>query len=358
MPTYQSALPALATALLFGASTPLAKLLGAEAHPVLLAGLLYGGSGIGLGIVLLIRGAVARTGASPARPPVVPRADLPWLAGAIVAGGILGPVLLMAGLRATSGASASLLLNVEGVFTALIAWIFFKENADRHIVAGMVAIVVGGAVLAWQPGAGGVAPSAMLIVAACLAWAVDNNLTRRISANDALSIACLKGLVAGAVNTTLGLLAGGHWPHAGALAATLSVGFAGYGLSLVLFVLALRSLGAARTGAYFSVAPLFGVITSLAIWPEAPPWTFWLAGMLMAWGVWIHLRERHQHVHRHLPEVHEHPHSHDAHHQHAHAFEWHGSEPHVHPHAHGALEHEHAHYPDLHHRHDHAADRG
>ncbi len=353
MQSYRSALPALVAALLFGASTPLAKLLGAEMHPILLAGLLYCGSGIGLGTILLIRRSTARAGDGSPRSTVIPRADLPWLAGAIVAGGILGPALLMAGLARTTGASAALLLNIEGVLTALIAWIVFKENADRHIVAGMAAIVAGGALLAWEPGAGGVSSGALLIVGACLCWAIDNNLTRKISANDALLIACLKGVTAGAVNTTLGLVAGAHWPSAGALAASLSVGLAGYGLSLVLFVVALRSLGTARTGAYFSVAPLLGVIVSLAIWPEVPEWTFWVASALMSMGVWMHLRERHEHVHSHRPDVHEHPHAHDEHHQHVHDFAWDGSEPHVHPHRHDPLEHEHAHYPDLHHRHAH-----
>ncbi|MBC8055202.1 MAG: EamA family transporter [Rhizobiales bacterium] len=346
------AAPALAAALLFGVSTPFAKLFGESTPPLLLAGLLYLGSGAGLAMLLLMRRTLGRGEPVGA----IPRRDLPWLAGAIIAGGVLGPALLMAGLATTAAAPAALLLNLEGVATALIAWCVFKENADRQIVLGMLMIVAGGVLLAWQPvGAGAplVAPGAMLIVAACLCWAVDNNLTRKVSANDALLIACLKGLSAGVVNTSLGLLGGGALPAAGPLAATLVVGFAGYGLSLALFVVALRSLGTARTGAYFSVAPLFGVALAFALWPQAPAWTFWPAAALMAVGVWLHLRERHEHTHTHAPLAHAHPHSHDAHHQHVHDFAWDGAEPHTHPHGHAVLTHAHAHYPDIHHRHPH-----
>ena len=320
--------------------------------PLLLAGLLYLGSGVGLAVLLGLR-RVMRPGREGPAFFAVPRKDLPWLLGAIVAGGMLGPALLMAGLAQTSAASASLLLNVEGVFTALIAWIVFRENADRRIVAGMAAIVAGGALLAWEPGAATLAPGALLVVGACLAWAIDNNLTRKVSANDAMLVACLKGLIAGACNTALALSGGALLPPAGALAATLAVGFAGYGLSLAMFVVALRTLGTARTGAYFSVAPLFGVLIALALWPEAPHALFWAAAALMVVGVWLHLRERHVHPHTHEPLQHTHQHRHDAHHRHEHDVEWDGSEPHDHRHGHASMTHQHVHYPDLHHRHTH-----
>ena len=349
----KSAAPALVAALLFGASTPLAKLLGAQLPPLLLAGLLYLGSGLGLGLMLAIRHALGRRGTAHSARPGIPRQEIPWLLGAIVAGGMIGPALLMAGLATTDAAPAALLLNVEGVLTALIAWLVFKENTDRQIVLGMAAIVAGGVLLSWQPGKQAVSSGALLIIGACLCWAVDNNLTRKVSANDALLIACLKGLCAGAVNTALGLLAGAHWPAAGALAATLGVGFAGYGLSLALFVIALRALGTARTGAYFSVAPLFGVLIAFALWPQVPPWTFWAAAALMTAGVWLHLREHHEHAHSHPAAEHTHRHAHDEHHRHAHDFAWDGTEPHAHPHRHAPLTHRHAHYPDVHHQHDH-----
>lgn len=349
----RTAAPALGAALLFGASTPLAKLLGVDVAPQLLAGLLYLGSGVGLGLLMLGRHLLDRGQRDGVASLRIPKKEWPWLAGAIVAGGVLGPVLLMSGLRSTDGAAASLLLNVEGVLTAVIAWLVFKENADRHIVLGMAAIVAGGVLLSLQPGTVSLSAGALLIVAACLCWAVDNNLTRKVSANDALLVACLKGLFAGLTNTGLALALGATMPPVVPLLATSAVGFAGYGLSLALFVVALRGLGTARTGAYFSVAPLFGVLISMALWPGVPDATFWVAAGLMALGVWLHVRERHEHDHTHRAMDHAHRHVHDEHHRHAHDFTWDGVEPHVHPHRHAVLTHSHAHFPDVHHRHPH-----
>ncbi|MEW6561337.1 MAG: DMT family transporter, partial [Pseudomonadota bacterium] len=340
-----------AAALLFGASTPLAKLLLGDMPPQLLAGLLYLGSGAGLALLMVVRKLRAGAAAPDVR---IPRADLPWLLGAIAAGGVAGPVLLMFGLQRLDAASAALLLNLEGVFTALLAWVVFRENADRSIVLGMAAIVAGGLLLAWTPGAGlAFSAGAGLVAAACLAWAIDNNLTRKVATHDALLIAGLKGALAGAVNTAAALGAGASLPPTATVAAAMSVGFVGYGLSLALFVVALRNLGTARTGAYFSVAPLFGVLIALAIWPQWPAPAFWLAAALMALGVWLHVRERHVHAHTHEPMDHAHRHRHDAHHQHTHDFPWDGREPHTHPHHHAALTHTHAHVPDIHHRHGH-----
>jgi len=246
---------------------------------------------------------------------------------------------------------------VEGVLTALLAWLVFKENADRHIVLGMAAIVAGGALLSWEPGAATFSTGAMFIVGACLCWAIDNNLTRKVSTNDAMLVACLKGLLAGACNTALALASGASLPALASVGASVVVGFFGYGLSLTLFVVGLRTLGTARTGAYFSVAPLFGVIISLAIWPDVPGEMFWLAAALMALGVWLHVRERHEHEHTHAPLQHAHRHRHDEHHRHPHDFDWDGDEPHAHPHRHHPLTHRHAHYPDVHHRHGHGTRR-
>lgn len=348
----RSATPALAAALLFGASTPLAKLLLGNVSPLLLAGLLYLGSGLGLCLLLGLRRLRQKAGAHSAPVLRIPRKELPWLLAAIVFGGVLGPALLMLGLTQTGGASASLLLNVEGVLTAGIAWWVFKENADRQIVLGMVVIVLGGLLLSWEPGAS-FSPGALLIVGACLCWAVDNNLTRKVATNDAMLVAGLKGLLAGVSNTALALMAGAAWPPLPTLGASLLLGFLGYGLSLTLFVLALRTLGTARTGAYFSVAPLFGVAISLVLWPELPGPLFWLAGALMALGVWLHVRERHEHEHTHEPLEHSHRHAHDEHHQHAHDFAWDATQSHTHAHRHEVLTHKHPHYPDIHHRHGH-----
>jgi drug/metabolite transporter (DMT)-like permease len=347
----RAASPALAAALLFGASTPLAKLLMGDMPPLLLAGLLYLGSGIGLGLVLLFR--IARGGAEVRTAMTIPKSERPWLVGAIFFGGMLGPALLMWGLTQTSGATASLLLNVEGVMTAVIAWVVFKENADRNVVLGMVAIVAGGVLLAWEPGGAAISSGALLVVAACLCWGIDNNLTRKVSTNDATFIACCKGLLAGLCNTALALSIGRSLPAWSTVGASMAVGFLGYGLSLALFVVGLRTLGTARTGAYFSVAPLFGVVISFAVWREAPTPAFWLAAALMALGIWLHLRERHEHEHTHAVLEHSHRHAHDEHHRHGHAFAVEDDAPHSHPHCHEVLTHRHPHYPDIHHRHVH-----
>lgn len=333
---------ALASAVLFGASTPLAKLLVGDVPPLMLAGLLYLGSGVGLFAWRSIRRE---------RPGNLSRADLPWLAGAIVAGGIAGPALLMYGLARSEASTASLLLNLEGVFTALIAWMVFRENVDRRVFAGMVLIIAGGVALSWSgaPSASG----ASLIAAACLAWSIDNNLTRRVSGGDAVTIAGLKGLAAGSVNLALGLAQGASLPAAPVWAAAAALGLVGYGISLVLFVIALRHLGTARTGAYFSVAPFFGAAIAFVVLPETASAAFWIAAVLMAAGVWLHLSERHEHPHSHEQLKHSHEHVHDEHHRHAHGFAWDGREPHSHEHEHGGLRHSHPHYPDLHHRHGH-----
>ena len=344
---------ALAAAALFGASTPAAKALVEVMHPLLLAGLLYAGSGLGLAAWLVVR-RVSGSG----QPLGLRGPDFAWLAGAVLAGGVAGPVMLVSGLARTSAAGASLLLNLESVFTALIAWFAFRENFDRRIAAGMALIVAGGVLLALEPGAfDGTATGAMhgtlLVAAACLAWALDNNLTRRISSGDATAIAATKGCVAGAINLSLAAAAGAAWPGSRVALASAMVGLAGYGVSLVLFVLALRGLGAARTGAYFCTAPFFGVFVALAFLGETPPALFWAAAALMASGVWLHVSEKHAHAHTHDRLEHSHAHRHDAHHQHSHDAEWNGKEPHVHVHQHDALRHSHPHYPDIHHRHRH-----
>lgn len=345
---HSSVLYALLAAALFGASTPLAKLLVGEIEPVLLAGLLYLGSGLGLTLVRLLRDrGWSASGVTPA--------EWPWLLAAILFGGVLGPVALMLGLTATNGSTASLLLNLEAVLTAVIAWVVFRENADRRIVLGMLAIVAGGVVLAWPAEAGETGgwfgPAA--VAAACLCWAIDNNLTRRVAASDAVFIAASKGTIAGTVNCLLALILGASLPEPVLGIATMGVGLLGYGVSLVLFVLALRGLGTARTGAYFSTAPFIGAAVALPLLGEAASSAFWLAAALMGGGVWLHLTEHHEHEHTHEPIEHSHSHVHDAHHQHAHPFPWDGTEPHDHHHVHAPMTHTHPHFPDIHHRHPH-----
>ncbi|MBJ7310922.1 DMT family transporter [Rugamonas sp. CCM 8940] len=342
----------LLAAALFGASTPFAKLLLGHVAPVLLAGILYMGSGLGLLTFYLLR-ALARRGGNTATAGLTGK-DLPWLAGAIAAGGIAGPVMLMFGLMLTPASSASLLLNMEGVLTSILAWFVFKENFDRRIFVGMLLIVAAGLLLSWeQIPAFGVPWGAISIVGACLCWGIDNNLTRKVSASDAVQIAGVKGLVAGSVNLIIALALGAQLPQMSTILASGLVGLGGYGLSLVMFVLALRHLGTARTGAYFSVAPFVGAVISLAMLGEQPGWLFWTAAVLMGGGIWLHLTESHEHEHLHEPMEHAHVHTHDLHHQHGHDFLWDGMEPHVHPHQHRTMRHAHKHYPDIHHRHVH-----
>jgi len=345
-------LHAFFAAVTFGASTPFAKLLVGEIAPIALAALLYMGSGIGLMVwfgLRALRPSLPDNGGARLQ-----RADLPWLLGATVFGGIAGPVLLMLGLSVTPASSASLLLNMEGVLTSLLAWFVFKENFDRRIFIGMLLIIAGGLVLGWEQRPEiGMPWGAFAIVGACLCWAIDNNLTRKISASDAVQIAAIKGLVAGTVNLGIALSLGIALPTAGKAALAGLVGFCGYGMSLVFFVLALQKLGTARTGAYFSVAPFVGAAVSLLLLGDAPGAGFWTASVLMAAGIWLHLTERHAHLHIHEPMTHSHEHVHDEHHQHRHEFEWDGREPHAHPHRHDTATHSHRHVPDIHHRHRH-----
>lgn len=349
---HQGVIYALLAAALFGASTPFAKSLVGQLAPVVLAGMLYMGSGLGLLTLYLVRKQARRV--SNVEKAGLTRKDWPWLGGAIAAGGVAGPVLLMTGLTTTSASSASLLLNLEGVLTSMLAWFVFKENFDRRIFVGMLLIVAAGVLLSWeQAAASGLPLGALAIVGACLCWGIDNNLTRKVSASDAVQIACVKGLVAGTVNLSIAALLGFHLPPASTAISAGVIGFCGYGLSLVMFVLALRHLGTARTGAYFSAAPFVGAALSLVMLGEQPGLTFWLAVALMAVGIWLHITESHEHEHEHEPMDHAHAHSHDAHHQHEHDFEWDGSEPHVHHHYHASLKHKHKHYPDIHHQHRH-----
>ncbi|HCY63676.1 MAG TPA: EamA family transporter [Oxalobacteraceae bacterium] len=343
---------ALLAAATFGASTPFSKMLVGQIAPVTLAGLLYLGSGLGLLVWFVIRAVSARSAQDASAR--LTRQDLPWLGGAIIFGGIAGPVLLMVGLTLTPASSASLLLNMEGVLTSLLAWFVFRENFDRRIFLGMVLIVAGGVVLSWgeRPELG-VPWGAIAIVAACLCWAIDNNLTRKISASDAVQIAGIKGLVAGAVNLSIAWVLALPMPALPSATMAAVVGFCGYGLSLVLFVLALRNLGTARTGAYFSAAPFVGAAISLAMLGEAPGGAFWLASALMGAGIWLHLTEKHDHLHTHEAMAHSHRHVHDEHHRHEHDFAWDGTEPHAHPHRHAPMTHAHSHYPDIHHQHKH-----
>lgn len=343
---------AFLSAILFGASMPLAKLvLGSGVSPWLLASLLYLGSGIGLAIVHTARWMF---GKSAAEAPLV-RADLPWLALIILCGGAIAPVLLMAGLATTPASTASLLLNLEGLATLAIAWVVFRENVDRRLLIGAAAILGGAVLLSWRGGPAGGGLGMLAIAGACLAWGIDNNLTRKLSGADPVQIAMLKGLAAGTVNLALALTLGASLPVLPVVVGAALVGFLSYGVSLVMFVLALRHLGTARSGAYFSTAPFIGALLAVAMFGEAITIPLVIAGILMAIGLWLHLTEYHGHEHAHEALEHDHRHVHDVHHQHDHPYGIAPGEPHSHRHRHAPMTHKHAHYPDLHHRHSHGA---
>ena len=343
---------ALASAFLFGAGTPLAKSLLGQVNPWMLAGLLYLGSGLGLAIYRRLRGA-ARSHLNPG--------ELRWLAAAVLCGGGLAPVLLMYGLSAMPASHAALLLNAEAVLTAVLAWMVFRENVDRRIAAGMAAIVAGALLLSWPQQGVAVAARptvstlwpALAVIAACFFWALDNNFTRKVSLLDASWIACVKGLAAGLTNLLLAFLAGAALPGMAKTSAAMGVGLLAYGVSLALFVVALRHLGASRAGAYFSTAPFVGALFSVVFLAEPITWQLVCAALLMAAGIWLHLSEHHAHMHRHEALEHEHLHAHDEHHPHPHAAAVTGM--HSHLHRHEPLAHNHAHYPDAHHRHGHSA---
>jgi drug/metabolite transporter (DMT)-like permease len=335
---------ALCAALLFGAGTPLAKMLLRDVGPWMLAGLFYLGSGVGLTLYRTLRRA---------EPVRLARGETGWLAGAVLAGGVAGPVLLMFGLSGMPASGASLLLNAEGVFTALLAWMVFRENFDRRIAIGMAAIALGAVILSWpeETGFAGLWP-ALAVLGACFAWAIDNNLTRKVSLNDPTWIAAIKGTAAGCINLLLAFLVGDRLPELAVLSAAMVVGVLAYGVSLALFVIGLRHLGTARTGAYFSVGPFFGAVLALMTWE---PLTLRLlsAGSLMGIGVWLHLTEQHVHEHNHEDLEHSHEHEHDEHHRHDHDGFIGAERKHRHVHRHESLKHSHTHFPDAHHRHVH-----
>jgi drug/metabolite transporter (DMT)-like permease len=338
---------ALASAVLFGASPPLSKLLLGATSPFMLAGLMYLGAGLGLAIYHFLQ----RTTGATANEAALSKSDLPWLALAIGMGGVLAPVLLMFGLSLTSASSTALLLNLEGLATMAIAWLVFHENVDRRLLLGAFAILTGAVLLSWEGYGIAFNRGAVLVACACVAWGIDNNFTRKISATDPVVIAMLKGLIAGSVNVVLAMLTGGILPAPTIIAAAGVLGLLAVGVSLVMFIHALRHLGTARTGAYYSLAPFIGAVLAIIVLAEPLTLKLLLAGILMGIGLWLHLAERHGHEHKHDALEHEHSHVHDQHHNHKHDEPM--TEPHSHWHRHEPTRHTHVHYPDLHHQHRH-----
>ncbi|HKY34904.1 MAG TPA: DMT family transporter [Polyangiaceae bacterium] len=336
----------LLAAALFGLSAPVAKRLLGEMTPQILAGLLYLGSGLGLS------GWRAVSPATPEAP--MTRRDLPVLAGVVFSGGVVGPLLMLVGLNRVTAVTGSLLLNVEGPLTMGIAVLVFREHLGRYGVVAAACVLVGAALLRFQPGAVGADTWGMAAIAgACLAWAIDNNLTQRLSLRDPFAIVRIKALAAGSFNLALGLMLGGALPAGGVVVGALLLGLLSYGASVVLDAYALRLLGAAREAAYFATAPFVGALAATVILNEQLRPVDLGAMLLMALGVAALLRERHSHVHVHEEMVHEHLHVHDQHHQHSHDPSDPPDEPHSHEHRHVHMVHDHPHVPDAHHRHRH-----
>jgi len=344
-------LAVIAAATLYGVGLPLTKALLKDISPVAMAGLLYCGAFVGLGLYhALMRLARNKTNDASSS---LSRKDLPWLAGSVVIGGFLAPILLMVGLDLASGFSASLLSNLEGVATAIIAVLVFHEATGKRLWLALGCMTVGAVILSWNGGAGQFEPAGpVLIVLSMACWGFDNNFTRQIATRDPLQIALVKSLVAGTVPIMIVLFLGWNIRLDITLVYALVVGAFGYGASLVLFIIALKGIGASRTGALFGLAPFVGAIVSVLFLQEWLGWVMLPAAGLMALGAWLIVAETHRHGHRHEAMEHAHAHVHDdGHHQHGHD----GTErlPHAHLHRHAEMSHDHGHYPDDHHRHGH-----
>jgi len=354
--TFHSVYPAfqaLAAAFLFGASTPISKRLLPEIAPVVLAGLLYLGSGIGLWLFRGMRKAAGRSVDAEAKltPP-----DIPWLAAATLAGGVAAPILLMFSLQYTAAATASLLLNFECAATTVIAAILFRESISRRAGAGILCITFAGILLSTDFQASwGLSLGALGVLLACLFWGMDNNFTRNISAKDPLAIVTLKGFGAGVVSLAAGFLIGNPLPRPEIILGAMIVGCMSYGLSIVLFIYAMRGLGAGRASALLATAPLSGIILSLILLRETPGGLFAAALPVMIVGTILLVTEQHGHRHRHEEIIHEHRHTHDdGHHDGHHRPGDDTSIKHTHPHTHESIDHAHQHMPDIHHRHGHS----
>jgi drug/metabolite transporter (DMT)-like permease len=344
---------ALISAILFGIGTPFAKVLVEDVEPVVLAGLLYLGAFAGLTFYSLVGRAVGKRGtaAEPLR-----RKDVPWLAGATISGGVIAPICLMTGLTLTTGFAASLMLNLEGLATAVIAYIFFRENLGWRLGVAIACMTAAGILLSWDPGTSALTLSGpLLLLAAGVAWGIDNNLTRHISSRNPLQISLIKGLVASTVSLSIALVLGLGIPVDRSLVFALALGSVSYGASLVFFILALQGMGAARTGAFYSIGPFVGAAVSLILLDESLSWTMLPAALLMLVGMIAIVYERHSHAHAHQEVTHAHLHSHDdLSHDHTHESLRIGQ--HTHEHTHHAVSHDHVHWPDIHHRHDHGDD--
>lgn len=357
-------LAGLVAAALFGASTPLAKLLLPGTGPLLLSGLFYLGAAGALSLAIALRRRLLGDAAGGEAP--LQRRDLPLLAGVLALGGVLGPLLMLWGLSQTSGFAGALLLNLEAPATLGLALLVFGEHVGRQELIAAAVIAAGAAILGGVPGQDAAKASlqgALAIAGACFAWGLDNNLTQRLSLRDPLLIARAKTLGAGSFSLLAALALGATLPPWPQLLLALGVGALGYGASLALDVVALRELGAAREAALFATAPFAGALLSVPLLGDRPGLAQLGAAGALLFGVWLLARARHGHTHAHAPLAHDHKHEHDEHHQHGHdglhlSRDASGKipEPHAHPHVHVPLVHDHPHVSDAHHRHEHGND--
>lgn len=351
---YYPIICAILAAMLFGASAPLSKILLGQIEPIPLASFLYLGSGIGLVLFQIVNSTIKKQNINEAN---LKKDDIPWLAGAIIAGGVIAPILLMTSLKITPASTASLLLNFEGVATTLIAFIFFKENIGKQVLGAILCITLASIILSWDfSSQWGISFGALGVICACICWGIDNNFTRNISSKNPFTIVTIKGLVAGLFSLILALVVNIPVPSIKIILLAMVLGFFCYGLSIVLFIFALRGLGSARTSSLFGTAPFVGAILSFVLLGDNPNMMFYISIPIMILGAVLLLKENHDHTHNHQFIEHEHKHNHtDGHHNHSHLSETmvctNGC--HTHKHIHEPMEHPHVHLPDIHHRHEH-----
>ncbi len=344
LPAIRGGLLALLAATLFGISTPLLQRAGAGVGPFATAALLYAGAA---GLGALVR-------RPPAREAALRRGDLARVLWMAIAGAGIGPVALAWGLQHTSGTSASLMLALEALFTAIFARLLYREVMDRRVAAALLLLLAGGLVLVLDRGVGAGAAGIGLLAVLCatLAWGVDNTLSRAVAERDPGQVVLAKSALGAAITGLLAVGAGEPLPGAAAACALLAIGAIGYGLSLRLYLLAQRAFGAARTGSVFAFAPFIGAVGAIALGDRDLGMGMAIGGALMLAGVVLHLVESHDHEHLHEALGHEHAHTHDdGHHTHTHDPMPVGA--HSHAHRHAPVRHAHAHVPDAHHTHLH-----
>jgi len=346
---YAAILWAILAALLYGISLPVSKILLTEIPPTLMAAFLYLGAGLGMAILALIK----RSNNLEQKEAKLTRQELPFTLAMIVLD-IAAPIFLMAGLSMTIAANASLLSNFEIVATSLLAMLIFKESIGKRLWLAISLITLSSIILSADTLSGfSFSAGSLFILLACLCWGLENNCTRKLSIKNPLQIVIIKGLSSGLGALLIALLIlSEKAAHGGYIFAALVLGFFSYGLSIFFYVYAQRELGAARTSAYYAIAPFIGVALSFLLLGEKPTASFIVALPIMLIGAYFAVSEKHKHQHTHPQMIHEHRHSHDdEHHSHQHDAQVFGE--HSHPHRHEEIKHEHSHTNDIHHNHPH-----